>query len=374
MKIMLIGSLPPPINGVSITNSTIYNGLLKNGHSVYTLKTDTSNEVKDLSDQGKLSASKLISGSRIMLKGFFMLLKKNPDVVYCTPGESYFGFIRYVPLILFSKVLKKPVYLHFHGEMFLVMYKSLGSYSRAFIKKNVTLSNGIIVLGQTYLVRYKELFPSSSIFVCENCSSSDIFINKNDLAEKQEKFMYGSKVKLLYFGNLLKTKGVLDLLSSLEILDAKKVDYELNICGAIEPMIENEFNRYLEKYKSKIIYHGIVKGKKKRMIFQESHIFCLPTYMISEAQPISIMEAMAAGNVVITTSKGGILDIFEDGHNGFLCEPMNPESISCAILKGIDNFVEISKNNSMKACLRYTEELFIKRIETILSPSDRYLR
>ena len=43
--------------------------------------------------------------------------------------------------------------------------------------------------------------------------------------------------------------------------------------------------------------------------------------------------AMKAGVPVVATNVGGIMEIVEDGHNGILVEPENPEQLSEAILK-----------------------------------------
>ena len=69
-------------------------------------------------------------------------------------------------------------------------------------------------------------------------------------------------------------------------------------------------------------------GEKKRRLFAEAHVFCLPTYYsYYEGQPISILEAYASGCVVITTDHGGICDIFKDKINGFRVEKRSCLSI-----------------------------------------------
>ncbi len=74
-------------------------------------------------------------------------------------------------------------------------------------------------------------------------------------------------------------------------------------------------NNKLEKY---ITYHGIVSGDKKRKLLKECNIFILLTRYPSEGQPISILEAMGNGLLVVTTDNVGIPDIIKDGVNGII--------------------------------------------------------
>ena len=62
-----------------------------------------------------------------------------------------------------------------------------------------------------------------------------------------------------------------------------------------------------------------------------------------EGQPISILEAMATKNVVVTTNHAGILDIFKDKVNGFLVQKNNIKSIQDILTYIAQNKSEIKK-------------------------------
>lgn len=47
----------------------------------------------------------------------------------------------------------------------------------------------------------------------------------------------------------------------------------------------------------------------------------------SEGTSLSLLEAMAAGNVVICTCVGGMTNIILDGFNGFFVKPNTPQEI-----------------------------------------------
>jgi len=65
-------------------------------------------------------------------------------------------------------------------------------------------------------------------------------------------------------------------------------------------------------------YVGWVSGERKVELLKECDVYILPSY--NEGLPISILEAMSYGLVVASTNVGGIPEVIENGHNGYLFE------------------------------------------------------
>jgi glycosyltransferase involved in cell wall biosynthesis len=79
-----------------------------------------------------------------------------------------------------------------------------------------------------------------------------------------------------------------------------------------------------------------------------------------EGQPISILEAMATGSLIITTTQGGIPDIIKNGEQGLFVEKQNVEDLVLKMKSiasnpkiisdiGVKNQAHFSKNFTMKA-------------------------
>lgn len=80
-------------------------------------------------------------------------------------------------------------------------------------------------------------------------------------------------------------------------------------------------------------------------ILSVSNLFVLPS--LGDALPTVLIEALAAEKPIIATRVGGIPEIINDGINGLLVPPADPESLTKACLKYIRD-VEFSRSIKVK--------------------------
>jgi glycosyltransferase involved in cell wall biosynthesis len=78
---------------------------------------------------------------------------------------------------------------------------------------------------------------------------------------------------------------------------------------------------------------------------------------IYEGMPISILEAMSVGKPTISTPVGGVVDIIEDGLNGYLSEQVNVESYKAAIKR----FLEQPTHHSNRTKAIFQEHFSIQK-------------
>ena len=124
----------------------------------------------------------------------------------------------------------------------------------------------------------------------------------------------------------------------------------------------------LNNTSSNIDYLGLVYGEEKKNLLDWGNVFVFPTYYAMEGQPISIFEAMATGNVIVTTKHAGIPDVFEEGVNGFYVDKKSPESIFNKlhlISKDLNKYQVISKKNASEAFEKYKVKIFIDKLYNI---------
>lgn len=363
MNILIIGPFPDPITGQSIANETLYQGLKEREYKVDYINTNFYKKLTDKKLQGKFDIKKI----HIVLKKSFKEIKKiwcgNYDVIYTTPGGSYLGFLRFYHYFILGFLLKKKVLVHIHNGIFRKMYDSQNYFNKKLINIILKRVSGIIVLGNSLKSMFKDLVEENKIFVCENGVQDYVIATEKEIEEKFERFNRNKKRKILYLSNLMKEKGILEVLKVSEKFNENEIEF--NIAGAMEPEIKNIVKEYLKKYPTKLIYHGIVNGEKKKELLLGNDIFILPTYYSNEGQPISILEAYVTGCSVITTNQGGIQDIFRNEINGISCIARDVENIYLSIEKIKDNYSFI-KNNYKYGIENFKKEFFIEKIEKII--------
>jgi lipopolysaccharide heptosyltransferase II len=106
-------------------------------------------------------------------------------------------------------------------------------------------------------------------------------------------------------------------------------------------------------------------------VFAAMDVFCLPS--LQEGLGLAIMEAMAWGLPVVATCTGGISDLIEDGIDGLLVRPKDPEALAGAILEllcdekkarefGIKAKASISRKFSLEKMVTKVEDLYSRVI------------
>lgn len=364
MKILMIGPFPGQISGMTIANKMLYEGLLKNNDVTY-INTDTDKKFADLKSQGKVKITKIIASFKPIIEGVSKIIFGGFDAIYITPAQSYLGFMKYTPFIKAAISKKKPCYIHFHGGFVRQMYDSVDKEKQATLKRYFEMCDGVVVLGESLTTMFHGILDDKKVIVCENGVQEEYLISEKQLEDKINYFKDNNEIRVLYLSNLMKTKGILELLEAGKILKEKNIPFHIDLAGAIEEEIKESLDKLLKELDNNVTYHGLVKGEQKKELLRNTNIFCLPTYYPNEGQPISILEAMISGSAVVTTNQGGICDIFEDNINGVLCK-VEKEDISESIIKANKDYEKFARSNYKIAMDNYSSKSFVTRVENFL--------
>jgi len=82
--------------------------------------------------------------------------------------------------------------------------------------------------------------------------------------------------------------------------------------------------------KDNIIFTGYYPDKKLPKLYQAADVFAFSTFY--EHHPFAVLEALATGLPVVTTTVGGIAETIETGKNGLLVKPADSKQFSKALL------------------------------------------
>jgi glycosyltransferase involved in cell wall biosynthesis len=358
MSFLVIGPFPLPIDGCSYANQILAANLIKQNIPYDFINTNTN--IISSKQGNKFSFKKAFSFVPVYLSSYKIFKAK---AVYLTPGQTFFGILKYSPFILLCIVLGKPYVVHVHGNYLGEQYRALTGIKKKIFHFLLSRCSAGIVLSKSLVRNFEGLLSADKIFVVENFAENSLY----DLPALNKP---KDKPRLLYLSNLMLEKGILDFLDALLLLKKSNVNFKAVVGGSIVADLKDEIQKRFDALGTNLEYAGVITGAEKKKKLLESNIFVLPTYYKMEGQPISLLEGLATGNIIITTNHAGIPDIISEA-NGFLVNPRSPSGIAAVveeINKDVGYFVtKFCQNNINYAASTFTEDAFSNKIVTILN-------
>jgi len=175
------------------------------------------------------------------------------------------------------------------------------------------------------------------------------------------------KVRILCMSRFLKEKGIFISAEVGRLLAVSgRRDFEMVLAGDGEEA--SRLRHYilghgLERY---ISTPGFITGVMKRQHLAESDIFLFPTFY-NEGCPVVILEAMGAGQAIVSTPVGAIPEIVKENENGFLVSSRDPRDFYEAIdrlFEDRDLLRRIQKANREKARANFEAGVVTKNLES----------
>lgn len=344
--ILYVIHCPPPIHGASIVGQQIVSSrFINDSMNVRVINIS----YPRLDKIGKLTLGKLFWHLNLYWLFIITLLKhENIDKVYLTISASQLGLLRDIPFILLSRILGKKIYLHCHNKGF----SSLSRFGQNVFSRLVR-NTEIIVLSETLRYDLNFLSKNTNIVVCNNGTKAmrNVTPVKND------------RLKVLFFSNLYKDKGVLRCLKALERIS---FSMDMTIAGNNGDITLEEL-----KYEASLLnlspninlkFKGATYGNEKEALFKSSNVVLFPTWYEKECFPLTILEAMSSYNVVVSTNNGGIVDIIDNNRNGLIIDG-NSISIASAL-----HYLNADKNLirelSYAAFIKWESRFELSKFET----------
>ena len=352
-SILLIGPFPDPVSGVSLANQVVKDILSEDSN----FKVDLINTSYSKFDE-QLGVFTIKKFFFYLLQSFNLIKIFNNRIIYITPGQTFYGILKYGFFIISGSVFRKELIIHVHGNHLGEEYKSLNGIKKYIFYCLVSRFSKGIVLSNSLKDNLTPFIDESKIFCLPNFAQDYLY--------KQEKILVDDELRIFYLSNLMKEKGIICLLKALKNLEGSNIKYKAKIAGNIDEKFSNEILKLINELKH-TDYLGVVYGEAKKNLLAWGNVFVLPTFYKMEGQPISILEAMATKNLVVTTNHAGILDIFKDKVNGFLVQKDNIKSIQ-------DILTYIAKNKSeIKKIATYNKGYFLENF-TVNSFKENFIK
>ncbi len=129
----------------------------------------------------------------------------------------------------------------------------------------------------------------------------------------------GETFQLLFVGRINQRKGLSYLLEALRLLDGE--DLHLTICGRVVDDL-----KIFEPFAQQITIRPSVSAEDLVAAYQTADLFVFPS--VGEGFGQVLLEALACGLPVLTTTHTAGPDLIEDGVEGFLVPPRRPDLLA----------------------------------------------
>ena len=151
--------------------------------------------------------------------------------------------------------------------------------------------------------------------------------------------------RIVFAGRLSVKKGVIELMKAWPAILLEFPNAELILVGKdseygeSKSMIKELLYILPDKTGDRVIFKSFMSPQKLLELFQSASICVFPSHR--EAFGLVVTMAMAAGKPVVYSKIGPGYEIIEDGVNGFLCDPHNPNDIA-------DKVIHLLKNKDLR--------------------------
>ena len=246
---------------------------------------------------------------------------------------SYISFWRSSVFLLAAWCLRRKTVIHVHGGSFKDFYRE---YPKS-VKKILGKCNSVIALTESWKEFFTKEVGLTNVTVVHNVVEPPV------LMEKQPD---DGAIHALFLGLICKDKGIYDLLQAISNhQDTLRGKFRLHIggIGETERLMEEIDKLQLEEL---VTFEGWVDGQRKEELLNRCQVFLLPSYV--EGLPISILEAMTYGEVVVASRVGGIPEIINE-QTGQLIDPGNVDELGKTLTQLVMMTPETLKEKGQRA-------------------------
>jgi len=170
--------------------------------------------------------------------------------------------------------------------------------------------------------------------------------------------------KVIFAGRLDPQKGIEYLIRAIPqvVKQFQEVHFFILGNGALEGKLKDLVK--LLGINKTVSFLNMIPLEEMPQLYSSTDIFCLPS--IHEGLPLSLLEALSMGLVIVASRVGGIPEVIIENENGFLFEPKNIDQLVNKLSKALNLTNEVStqirNNNRRKAYNTYSWDKIVYEI------------
>ncbi|MGP4060963.1 glycosyltransferase [Halobacillus sp. H74] len=296
------------------------------------------NQVQALREKGvqiDTAVNKDNRGGKINLLRKYILWLVKILIRLITNGRKYdvvhahYIFPSGLPALLFKKLFKSKLIVTSHGGDLDQMAKKNQLIFRM-TKYILKEADHVIVVGEALKQEVTEEFgvDKNKVSLINMGVNRTVFAPTDSAEVKKELQLSHDRFHILFVGNLIKAKGLKELIAAFQRLPDKNA--ELHIIGSMkdEGFLNELKSDVTSEYKDAVHFHGTKDQQTLGRWMAAADLFVLPSHI--EGFGLVALEAMSCHTPVVGTDVGGLHYLLGDGA-GILVEPKDASSIQQGI-------------------------------------------
>ena len=329
-RVLHISPLPPPWGGVAANLSYLLASDLVQIFDMAVLDTSRSAPREDVSPNKQVwHVNRIRRAVSLMWQTRRAIRSFKPHIVHIQAGGSDLSAIRELLSAEMALRMKCKVIFHQH---FWTDSRYFSKYRSIFVplyRRIMPHCHAKLMITPLHIEQVADLISIEDVYYFPNtCDPS--------LGEVgQTRSLNLSKPCLaMYIGRLSRLKGTYDLLAAAGLLLGQRSLIRFELAG--QGTTFDDEHQVMDLIEAQGISDtlallGMTSGNHKVNLFRRADILVYPT--LSEALPVALIEGMAAGLPIITTSVDYLPRLVMHGENGLIVPPGEPEKLADAILE-----------------------------------------
>ena len=299
--------------------------------------------------RGRIDATRFSNGPRHNEKGKIRILarmawdyarfvgvvsRKNFDVLHINPTFDMRSLPREVVFVWLSRIFspKTKVVLFFRGWD----WNAVSAVQDSPVRRKLFLTtlnkvDRVLLLSDTFKAGLVKLgVPGDKVFRTTTMFEGAV------LRDVQATNIPKALQTLLFLCRFMPAKGGLEVIEAFSRIASNFPMARLVMAGDGPQRSALEAAAAASGFSNRITFTGYVGGVEKMTLLAEAGLFVLPTTH-PEGMPNAILEAMAAGEVILTTAVGGISDIVIDRENGTILKSQDADELTEVLLSYLND-------------------------------------
>ncbi len=352
--VLFVLKIPPPYGGGEIEHQYIYDQL-KHEYNFVLFSRRLHNKAR----QGRVLLSNVFFGLVMMCRVLFECLITRPKIVFIWLPKDLPAYLRTIGLVSILYFFRIKVIGDLHGMGFGFLRRRMTKW---YFKRSINMFYAIRVLSPSIGERLRDAGYTNKVVPIDNGIVAPALLRKH-------KVMLQQPVQLLYLGAISESKGFMRVLQLAKDLNRLNIRFSLNVVGEwVSGQFRQEAFRFIEDnwLTPYIQFLGVKLDEEKWRILIQSHL--LLHFTDWDGQPLTIIEAMAAGVPTIATPVGAISEMIEHNVDGFLIDRVDQSvHLISELLANRMDYDAISTTARRTFERRFTVETYADNIRKIVT-------